>query len=672
MSKRSNPPKLAVTSDEGEATYSTPPPKKTRKIACTDDMDDALGVDMSQVSTFSSTPLNPSVGISPIDAWVYNEKIRIPWYKLRVWILFRGVHTDHVPALASDIETKGWTTTKQILCVQGETDEDYYLVDGVHRWMAVRWNVFQNKFPYEWSIPCVVLKRDTPDYLIIAEAGKQNTANEMFVQMTFADKIIWTRGIFFGLLSKRVDQPADSEKRFVASDFTKVSAREIFESVSTVRKTKSGVFQKQADKSGFAITTIEKMYGSLKFLYSALDFETETSALTVPEDKRPLTPYSLLTFVNNMTMAHKKQLRVAYKNAWQAVCKPMVAKSNARVITWPSVADDGSWGGEDVYTVGNIYADANVPGAISAEWKPKSGSASKLTDRPVTLFYMRCILGAYMFHGSTVILQQAKDIMTTCINKRTPAGPSNITDMWLKMFRIAEPDGKISETQMARAQKEADAHEDHTKVVNFPAIGNQGIINQLAEPPSTPLVQEAETAEGQLVRLPSSQSSHTGTTVDMVEGTPGFLAENDNPGTVAFAGCCYRTCEGKRLVNNELVACAECVKDKKLCTMSHACLDCISRKLVPHLPQAGPDVLRARALCLRCWRSKKQRENTRSENEEIIGEQEYQALVTRYSPGVVKQQGNSRKAKRDCLAKCAPGTTLVRCVQASYYLLHAM
>lgn len=61
-------------------------------------------------------------------------------------------------------------------------------------------------------------------------------------------------------------------------------------------------------------------------------------------------------------------------------------------------------------------------------------------------------------------------------------------------------------------------------------------------------------------------------------------------------------------------------------------------------------------MCIRCWRSKRQRENAQQENEEIISELEYQALLNKHSPGLVKNQRNHRQSKRKCLEACAPGS----------------
>ena len=49
-----------------------------------------------------------------------------------------------MPALAENIRDNGWNVTKTLLVMATETPGKYVIIDGVHRWCAVRYNFFFN------------------------------------------------------------------------------------------------------------------------------------------------------------------------------------------------------------------------------------------------------------------------------------------------------------------------------------------------------------------------------------------------------------------------------------------------------------------------------------------------------------------------------------------------
>ena len=51
---------------------------------------------------------------------------------------FPGFHHDQVPTLAADIERVGWIVTKTLMVMATEDPNAYVIIDGVHRWSAVR------------------------------------------------------------------------------------------------------------------------------------------------------------------------------------------------------------------------------------------------------------------------------------------------------------------------------------------------------------------------------------------------------------------------------------------------------------------------------------------------------------------------------------------------------
>ena len=138
----------------------------------------------------------------------------IPWHAIRVGPMFRGAltdyhnfvlavhindqsffpgfHHDQVPTLAQDIERVGWIVTKTLMVMVTEDPNAYVIIDGVHRWSAVRFithnirslymNITyssllsffrllyeQGKIAYDYTVPCCILTRETPRDVLICQ-----------------------------------------------------------------------------------------------------------------------------------------------------------------------------------------------------------------------------------------------------------------------------------------------------------------------------------------------------------------------------------------------------------------------------------------------------------------------------------------------------------------------
>ncbi len=101
---------------------------------------------------------------------------------------YRGFHVPKMAALKESITTTGWLDTS-FLTVQLLADGTYLLVKGLHRLKAVLELITVNSLPADYTVPCIVLRADTPaNVLQEATRGEDTYARLELMRERLADR----------------------------------------------------------------------------------------------------------------------------------------------------------------------------------------------------------------------------------------------------------------------------------------------------------------------------------------------------------------------------------------------------------------------------------------------------------------------------------------------------
>lgn len=630
-----------------------------------------------------ATTFKENVGKSPLLPFIRDVFLDVLWSRIGVYMLFRGVHVDDIPRLADRILDQGWLTTKTILVVESETDPNsYYLVDGVHRWMSVRYLVFNGKLPDTYMIPCCVLRKDTPNYMLVLEAAKQNAGNEHYVSMTWLDKVFWIKNVFFGLLQQHADKVLQA---YVAKDITQVSAVDIHAFVNNIpkksKKDGAAAAAEAEKKQGFSRTTIDKIFAVMKNCFSVVDAEEESRAAEcgLDEGERRRTPWSWCMYLNNMTLAGKLELRERYRKAWTTFLKKAnVASLRVHAVkAWIPIEGDAvkPWADKVILSSENTYDDGKATTALNAEWKAEAkGSTKRFDDRPMTEMFHRMLLGYYMLHGTAA--KSSTDIMNIILTQATtPRKPTAVAELWVQLRAISEPGGLLNETQIFQARTKADANVAPGNAVIMPLLKQHALVS--AEEPTATTEQDGTPLKKKFARNPkapmlvetpltrsaatTSQNSSQEQSADRKTDGGDSDAEHvykapGSQGERAFTGCSYATCAGRGAEDNALYECVDCRRKAKVAGAPNGqvCRCCITTRLLgPNIDREG-DTIAACALCVTCWRAKKNTAEAIAEDAHRKGELEYKAIADKYLVNVK----NDRVAKRAALEKLDKGTLI--------------
>lgn len=127
-----------------------------------------------------------------IDSWYYQGYFLIPVRNIQP-NNYREVRQWVVDDLKDNIR-KGWNRTSMLIThfmgVHEKTNEGLFsLLDGGHRYQAIRELQQEGVIPRNFAPRCVVLHINTPPTLMHAEADKQNVQNSDFAAVSFTDRV---------------------------------------------------------------------------------------------------------------------------------------------------------------------------------------------------------------------------------------------------------------------------------------------------------------------------------------------------------------------------------------------------------------------------------------------------------------------------------------------------
>jgi hypothetical protein len=111
--------------------------------------------------------------------------------------LYRGIHQDGVMEMKQELMKAGFQVAHPLLVKQMVDDPNKYdIVDGMHRYYAMSEILDEHGFYYlkehiiPQGIPCLILRSDTPNYLLTAGASLTNKTNAMFTPMSWVDSLL--------------------------------------------------------------------------------------------------------------------------------------------------------------------------------------------------------------------------------------------------------------------------------------------------------------------------------------------------------------------------------------------------------------------------------------------------------------------------------------------------
>lgn len=406
----------------------------------------------------------------------------------------------------------------------------------------------------------------------------------------------------------------------------------------------------------FSETSVNKYYAVFKSWYSIRDFECNQSSNGVSDTEKFMTPYSYACLVNNLTRKHKVSIRDVYKVAWVQHVRPLVGPNRHRIMSWPALKDVDAWASAEILTTQNTYADSNIPGKLSYEWKAlKSTPAStRLDERPTVLFYLRSVFAYFMLHGVAMPRDVGLELLEArLVNKHQRPGPGSATELWIKLRKLGEGEGKIGDTALFAARRSSDASNvSFAEEVTMPVLGQHGNVEDAINEPEDVREGNASINAGDGSDVQQSVGS-----IESSQASP-VAIQFGGPGENAFSGCTYiaLTCTGKAHKGTTLKNCCNCNQAKRSPSgpIATVCTSCIYRKLlqVPSDPPVTDQVLTSTARCRSCWQEDKLLRNAAKKHVEEIGDAEYQNAITRHSPVVLK---NPRASKRACLEAVSPG-----------------
>lgn len=140
-----------------------------------------------------------------LDGYYEPGMVFLPFDQLKVQTVYRLVHADGVASMKDQLLQNGFSPQHPLIVKRTTTsDEDpnnlkkFIVVDGMHRVTAMREIVKEHGQAAlarllrhsTQGLPCLIVRHDTPEYLLTGFASRSNESNMHFTPMSFMDSAL--------------------------------------------------------------------------------------------------------------------------------------------------------------------------------------------------------------------------------------------------------------------------------------------------------------------------------------------------------------------------------------------------------------------------------------------------------------------------------------------------